>query len=176
MNFKSLLMPVLSLVLVGVVLLGSSAALSKVAEKNTKTELENAIAFMLPESQTFTEEVYDGEDEAIRRVYKGETGFVIETAVSGYAGDIVLLVGVNKDGSVAGATVRKMSETPGLGAQALTDYNFLVQFMGTQGDAEVGRNVDALTGATVTSKAITRGINAAVGYVTGVDSSSSATS
>ncbi len=176
MNFKSLAMPVISILLVTAVLFGVSAGLSGVAEKNAKAELESTIAFMLPESKTFTEEVYDGEDEAIRSVYKGETGFVIETVTSGYAGEVIMLVGVNNDGSVVGATVRKMSETWGLGAQALTDYNFLVQFMETQGDAEVGNNVDALTGATVTSKAITRGINAAVGYVTGADTSSGATS
>ena len=43
------------------------------------------------------------------------------------------------------------------------------------GDAEVGNNVDAITGATVTSKAVTRAVNTAVGYVTGADTTSSAT-
>lgn len=176
MNMKSLVMPTASVLLAAALLFGTSAALSGVTEKNARAELENAIAFVLPESKTFTEEVYDGEDEAIRSVHKGETGFVVETVTSGYAGEIVMLVGVNNDGTVAGATVRKMSETWGLGSQALVDYNFLVQFMGTEGDAEVGGNVDALTGATVTSKAITRGINAAVAYVTGADTSSGATS
>lgn len=176
MKLKSFFLPVISVVLAAAVLFGARAALSGVAASNAQAELERAIAFMLPESTTFTEEAYDGEDDTIRRVYKGETGYVIETVATGYAGDIILLVGVNNTGSVAGVTVREMSETPGLGAQALTDYNFLVQFMGTEGDAAVGSDMDALTGATVTSKAITRGINAAVGYVTGADTSSGATS
>ncbi len=176
MKCKSLLLPVASIVLVGGLLLGSSAALSNIAQRNANEELKNAIAFVLPESQNFIEETYDGSDASIRRVFKGETGFVVETVASGYDGDISLLVGVNKDGRVAGVTVRTMSETWGLGAQALTDYNFLVQFMGTSGSAEVGAGIEPLTGATVTSKAITRGINAAVGYVTGADTSSGATS
>ena len=46
----------------------------------------------------------------------------------------------------------------------------------TEGDAEVGTNVDAISGATVTSKAIARSVNSAVGFVTGADTSSSATS
>ena len=71
--------------------------------------------------------------------------------------------------------VRQTEETWGLGARALTDADFLIQFLGTDGTAEVGGNVDAITGATVTSKAITRGVNAAVGFVTGADTSSSAT-
>ena len=69
-----------------------------------------------------------------------------------------------------------MEETYGLGFEALTDAEFLAQFLGTEGDAEVGENIDAITGATVTSKAITRSVNAAVAFVTGSDSSSGATS
>ena len=53
--------------------------------------------------------------------------------------------------------------------------NFLAQFLLTGGDAEVGSNVDALTGATVSSKAVTKAVNSAVAYVTGADTSSSAT-
>ena len=69
-----------------------------------------------------------------------------------------------------------MQETYGLGTQALTDWEFLAQFLRTQGDAEIGSNVDAITGATVTSKAIARSVNSAVGFVTGADTSSAATS
>ena len=100
---------------------------------------------------------------------------MVETCTDGYAGEVVLLVGVDNDGTVTGLTVRQMEETWGLGARALTDADFLIQFLGTDGTAEVGGNVDAITGATVTSKAVTRGVNAAVGFVTGADTSSSAT-
>ena len=48
-------------------------------------------------------------------------------------------------------------------------------FLRTEGDAEVGTNVDAITGATVTSKAVARCVNSAVGYVTGADAVSAAT-
>ena len=176
MKRKTLIMPVVSIALTAVVLLGARTAFSGMAQKNAQAELARTVAFMLPESQSFTEEVYEGDDASISRVFRGETGSVIETVTSGYAGDIVMLVGVSKDGKVTGVTVRDLSETWGLGARALTETPFLIQLLGTQGDAEVGTNADALTGATVTSKAIARGINAAVGYVTGVDTSSGATS
>ena len=58
----------------------------------------------------------------------------------------------------------------------MTDWKFLAQFLKTSGEAEVGTSVDALTGATVTSKAITRCVNSAVAYVTGTDVDTSATS
>jgi electron transport complex protein RnfG len=72
--------------------------------------------------------------------------------------------------------VREIHETAGLGRTALVDYDFLVQFLKTEGDAEVGTNVDAISGATVTSKAVTRCVNSAVAYVTGADVDSGATS
>ena len=158
-----------------VVVLAVSAATAGTAAKNAQEELNAAISFLLPESTTFTPEPYEGTDEAIRAVYKGETGYVVETCTDGYAGEVVLLVGVDNDGPVTGLTVRQMEETWGLGAQALTDTDFLIQFLGTEGDAEVGSTVDAITGATVTSKAVARGVNAAVGFVTGADTSTSAT-
>ena len=71
--------------------------------------------------------------------------------------------------------VRDLEETFGLGRNALTDIDFLVQFVGTSGEAEVGGGVDAITGATVTSRAVARGVSSACAYVTGADVSTSAT-
>ena len=84
-------------------------------------------------------------------------------------------MGVTEDGTVSGVTVRDHAETFGLGGQAQHDVEFLMQFLGTGGDAAVGENVDALTGATVTSKAVTRAVNAAAAWVTGADVSSGTT-
>ena len=87
-----------------------------------------------------------------------------------------MLIGVHTDGYVTGLQVRSMEETFGLGAEALTDWEFLKQFLHTEGDAAVGTNIDAITGATETSKAITRCVNSAVAFVTGSDADSGATS
>ena len=85
------------------------------------------------------------------------------------------MVGVSNEGTVTGVVVKDLQETRGLGAEALTNVPFLAQFLWTGGDAEIGTNVDALAGATVSSKAVTKAVNAAVGYVTGADTSSAAT-
>ena len=87
-----------------------------------------------------------------------------------------MLIGVCNEGNVTGLQVRNMEETYGLGAEALSDWEFLAQFLRSEGDAEVGTNIDAISGATVTSKAIARSVNSAVGFVTGADTSSAATS
>jgi electron transport complex protein RnfG len=172
---KSIITSIVAIVVAALVLLGSGMGLSKVAAVNSEKELNEMLATVLPGNTFFEWEDYEGEDEAIRAVYKGETGFVIQTVAYGYAGDITMLVGVSNEGTVTGLVVRDLSETYGLGANALTDTEFLSQYLETAGDAEIGTNIDAMTGATVSSKAVTRAVNLAVAYVTGADTTSSAT-
>lgn len=176
MKNRSWILPLLTIFVAAVILYGVSAALSGLAQENGRKELAEKMQTILPGSTTFTEEIYTGEDTNIRSVWAGETGFVVQTTTAGYAGDITMLIGVSKDGKVTGLQVRSMSETFGLGARGLTDEDFLAQFLNTTGDVQIGSDVDALTGATVTSRAIARSVNSAVGYVTGADTSSGATS
>lgn len=173
---RKIWIPILSLVVSALILLGLYNGLLGVRQANIETELKNKMQTLLPGSTTFTAEEYTGEDTNIVCVYKGETGYVIGTSTAGYAGPIHMLIGVSNDGYVTGLQVRDMEETFGLGAQALSDWEFLAQFLRTEGDATVGTNIDAITGATVTSKAIARSVNSAVGFVTGSDADSGATS
>ena len=167
---------VITIVLAAALLLVLYNGLNGVRAANREKELQAKMQTILPGSTTFTEEAYDGEDTNIQFVYKGETGFVVGTRTAGYAGDIAMLIGVSSEGAVTGLQVRNMEETFGLGGEALCDWEFLAQFLNTQGDAEVGVNVDAISGATVTSKAVARSVNSAVAFVTGADVSSGATS
>ena len=173
---RNILLPIVTIALSAAILLGASLALSGVARENGKREHLQIMQTLLPGSENFTVEPYTGDDANIVSVHKAENGFVIETVTRGYVDDIRMLIGVSNDGKVTGLVVRELDETFGLGAAALTDTDFLAQFLNTSGEAEVGTNVDALTGATVTSKAVTRAVNSAVAYVTGADASSGATS
>lgn len=172
---KTIWIPVLTILLTAAVLFAASAGLSTVREENARRELDSMMHTILPGSGTFTEEAYTGDDANIRTAYKSENGYVVHVVTAGYAGNISMLVGVSNDGKVQGLVVRDLQETYGLGARALTDTEFLKQFLNTDGSAAVGENIDALTGATVTSKAVTRGVNSAVSFVTGADTSSGAT-
>ncbi len=173
---RSIFVPIAAIVLSAAILFGTSLALSGVAKENGKREHLQIMQTLLPGSTEFTVEPYTGEDANIVSIHKGETGYVIETVTYGYVDNIRMLIGVSNDGKVTGLMVRDMKETFGLGAQALTDTDFLAQFLNTSGEAAVGETVDTLTGATVTSKAITRAVNSAVAYVTGADASTGATS
>ncbi len=176
MKHKSILLPIVTILLAALLLLGLSAGLAGVAEKNAQAELTAKLQTILPGSTAFTEEAYSGNDPRIQRVFVAENGVVVETSTNGYAGEIVMLIGVSSDGKVTGLQVRYLEDTFGLGAEALTDHEFLSQFLNTDGNAEVGVDVDGITGATVTSRAIARSVNSAVAYVTGADEEADASS
>ena len=195
---KSIAMPVVALILAAAILLAGYNILGGVRAAREEAELTAKMQTILPGSTTFVKEEYTGEDANIREVYKGETGYVVKTVSYGYAGDITMLIGVSNDGKVTGLQVRDMQETYGLGAEALVDWEFLAQFLNTSGNVTVGTPgqtdafssasgttdvvegeevyVDAITGATVTSKAVARSVNSAVAFVTGADVTSEATS
>lgn len=191
-----ILYPVLSVLIAAVILFAVSVGLDGLAAENSQKEQIRLMQILLPDSKEFTVEPYWGDDENIRSVNKAENGYVIETVTCGYVGEITMHIGVNLDGKVTGLVVRDQAETFGLGAQALTDHVFLKQFLNSSGNFEIATTaadafsgatgtsavvegdtvpIDALTGATVTSKAIVRAVNSAVAYVTGADAASTAT-
>ena len=194
---KTILMPLAALLVAAIVLLAAFNISLPARQARIQEELTAKMQTILPGSETFTQEEYTGEDANIRAVYKGETGFVVNTVTYGYAGDITMLIGVSNEGKVTGLQVRNMQETYGLGAQALTDWEFLAQFLNTAGNVAIATSgadafssatqktegeaaaeevyVDGLTGATVTSKAIARSVNSAVAFVTGADVATEAT-
>lgn len=175
MNMRQFLTPLATLAGCALLLFGAQTGLAATARANAEAEAAQTMALLLPGGAPFAPETYTGEDEAITGVYKGATGYVVETTVFGYAGDIVLWTGVNNDGQVTGLVLRDLHETFGLGLEAMSDVDFLAQFIWTTGTAAVGETVDALTGATVTSKAVTKSVNSAAAFVTGADVSSGAT-
>lgn len=79
------------------------------------------------------------------------SAYAITVAPKGYGGEIKMMVGVNVKGEVTGISIMEMSETPGLGAKA-NDKKFLSQFLGEN------PTVKAITGATITSNAVKKGV------------------
>ena len=116
---------------------------------------------------------YEGDDKNVADIYQavsGDTlGYVVQVTSSGFGGDVEMMVGVDFNGSVTGISIISHSETSGLGAVAASNTSagesFRGQFAGQSGELAVtkdGGTIDALTGATVTSRAVTAGVNAAV--------------
>ena len=110
--------------------------------------------------------------DLVSRVYKGESGYALEVTPSGFDNTITMMVGVGNDGAVTGISIIDHTETAGLGAVAAATTAageaFRAQFKGLSGTLSVtkdGGQVDAITGATITSRAICDGINAALAAV-----------
>ncbi len=104
-----------------------------------------------------------------------DVGYCMEVLPSGFGGTLTVVVGINSDGTVAGAKVTKHSETPGLGAKSQSDPTWIVQFAGKPADGSLavtkdGGDINAITGATITSRAVTKAVNTAATYVQGLAS------
>lgn len=98
----------------------------------------------------------------------GETvGHVCQVITGGSQGDITMVVGTDATGAVTGTSIVKMSETSGLGTKANED-SWRAQFIGAAEPVAVdkdGGTIAALSGATVSSRAVVCGVNAAIAAV-----------
>ena len=83
---RKIWMPIVSLILAAVILLGLYNGLLQLRRNNEQKELQAKMETLLPGSTTFTQEEYTGEDTNITCVYKGQTGYVIGTTTAGYSG------------------------------------------------------------------------------------------
>ncbi len=159
--------------------------------KNTIAEAEekermNSFFRVLPDAESFID---DGGSNIIKfnenndgaevlSAYKGcdKNGKVVGTVVSvmshnGYGGDITLSLGINNSGVITGMKVTDMSETSGLGAECQNEewadqfkglYNYPLSY-NKQAIPE-GDTIDALTGATITTKAVLEAVNTGLWY------------
>lgn len=165
--------PALLIAALAAVVLGiTTFSFRSLAAARQAAETERLLRLILPGSTSFTAREGTG---LVKTLYEGQTGTAARVACPGYVYDVELLVGVGNDGTVTGLTVLEAHETPFLGSDILTDDAFLARLLTTDGHAEIGISIAPITGATVSSRAVVRCVNAAVSAVTGVDVPSQAT-
>ncbi len=98
---------------------------------------------------------------------EGIMGYCVQVTSNGFGGAIDMMVGVDSSGAVTGVSILSMSETAGLGARAKEAF-FTDQYAGRTGEIGVSKtaadsqNIQAISGATITSKAVTLGVNNAL--------------
>lgn len=145
-----------------------------IAENNQK-DFEAAMAEVLPDAGGFekvSSDTFSPSETGVKldSVYRAKSGgYVISTICSeGYGGDISVMVGIDSDNKVRQAKVMSMSETPGLGAKS-TQPEFINQYSGLSEGISViknaapsGNEIAAISGATITSKAVTKCVNTAL--------------
>ena len=86
---------------------------------------------------------------------------IIGTA-PGFQSDVNVSITLAEDGTIAALSIGSADETPGFGTRCGEDEAFINQFVGKKGPFAIGENVDALTGATMTSTAVVEAINVAM--------------
>ena len=160
----------------------NSVTAGPIAEQNAqkiKDSLENVMPgaeseqIDVPEGTTVTTETKNATSVTILSAYKmtkdgADAGYCVEVGPTGFGGAVDTMVGIDSDGKVTGISViSASSETPGLGARS-TEPEFQAQFAGQVGTevavAKDGGSIDALTGATITSRAVSEGVVAAAQF------------
>lgn len=155
---------------VAAALAGVNAITEKKIAQLQEEKTRQAVAKVLagtPEELTLT-----GDTGIVRSAYKSEFGYAVQVAPNGFDGEILMMVGVDLEGKVTGISIISQTETAGLGAEAAADNAngtaFREQFVG-RGIDEVkiqkdGGELDALTGATISSRAVAEGVKAAIEF------------
>lgn len=141
-----------------------------IAIQQQKTQSE-AMQKVLADADSFeaVDTELTGTIVSVNAGYKGGelVGYVVNVQPGGFGGVVDTMVGVSPDGTVTGLTVIKHSETPGLGAHS-TDEEWQAQFAGTVAPIAVtkdGGQIQAITSATITSRAVANGANEACEWV-----------
>ena len=154
---------------VAALLAGVNAVTAPVIAAANEAKTQQAVSQVLPGGGQPID--FAGADETglVSEVYAGDAGYAVKVAPGGFGGAIEMMVGVDKAGNVLGITIIKHAETPSLGAVAAAKgsagENFRNSFVGLSGVVSVskdGGEADTISGATITSRAVAAGVNAAL--------------
>ncbi len=153
-----------SAVVAGVLGLTNFVTAEPIAEYQAKKTAEAYGAVM--QFDSYEEVEYTGDQAAVTKMFKTNDGnWIVEADVSGSQGMITVAIGVNADLSCNGISIISSSETSGLGSKA-NNAEFKDQFPGiTVDQAKVtkdGGSIEAITGATITSKAVCLAVTSAI--------------
>ena len=159
------------LLITGVVaaaLAGVNAITKDAIAANQEKKTQDALAVVLPDANGLKKVELAAEAGVVSEVYTDGECYAVKVLPSGFDGTITMMVGI-AEGKVTGISVISHTETPGLGAVAAAQNAkgeaFRGQFVGQEGTLAVGQQIDAMSGATITSNAVVTGVNAALAYV-----------
>jgi electron transport complex protein RnfG len=161
-----LLVAAIVALILGGISLGTSDRIADIAAET----MTAAMQAVLPAVSYTDEAVVDNGE--VNAVYEADNGgWVVQVTETGSQGTITMMVGVSADLTCTGISITDSSETAGLGAVASQASEkgeaFRAQFVGQSGTVAVtkeGGSVDAISGATITSKAVCQGVTAALAY------------
>ena len=159
-----LLVAAVAALVLGLVNLFTAGRIAAIAEET----MNAAMQAVLP-AASYTDTGFEGDGEIDAIYASANGGWVVQVTESGSQGLVTMMVGVSPDYACTGISITESSETAGLGAIAGQPSEkgeaFRAQFVGQSGTVAVtkeGGSIDAISGATITSKAVCRGVTAAL--------------
>lgn len=185
--FKEIIKPALILFIICVIITGALAAVYQVtapiiAEREELDKIA-ALQVVLPDASGFEPALLAADLSAkgiqvpatVQAIYPGTkdgtaVGVVVEVAPRGYGGAVRMLVGVTVDGLLTSVKIMAQNETPGLGTKA-ADPEFIDQYKALPVDTTLQvvktgstkqGEINAISGATITSRAVTLGVSEAL--------------
>lgn len=164
--------------LLGLVNMVTKDKIAQINWENTQKAMKAVVAD--PDNSTFSDKLELSEEmiaaatsagASVTEAYEVQVdgaavGHTLKIVASGSQGNIEMMVGVDADGVVTGVSIVSNKETAGIGSKVMSnEAGVLDQFQGkssADGALVVGTNVDAISGATVSTKGVTTGVNAAL--------------
>lgn len=167
-NWNKVFKPIVVLCAICIVVTGALAATNNVTapiiEAATRAAEEAARTELLPDAQGF--EAVDLTAENVSAIYKttNNVGVVITSSAKGYGGDVVVMTAFNPDGTIKQIKVTKQAETKGIGSNVVANADYWTRYEGLASDHELvlNQDVDAYTGATISSRAVLSAVNSAI--------------
>lgn len=165
--WDKILKPIVVLGLICIIITGALAMTNNVTAPIIKQAAEEAAqaarAELIPNT-TFTEMSYDGDGVSAIYVADNGEGMIVTCSAKGYGGDIIVLVAFQADGTISRIKIQEQSETAGLGSK-VENESFWGNFSGHDASQPVVLNeggVAAISGATISSKAVVGAVNYAI--------------
>ena len=168
-NWNRVFKPIVVLVVICIIVTGALAATNKVTkpiiDEAIRVAQEQARKELLPDADNFTK-VEGVEVENVSDIYTADngTGTVITCSGKGYGGSITVMVAFSPDDTVKQIKITESSETKGIGTNVTenTEYWALYNGLPATQALVLGTDVDAYTGATISSRAVNNAVNAAI--------------
>ncbi len=154
----------------GVIISGVYYFTHPLAVKNAEMLLKQSMRELVADADDF--KPVEGHENWYAAEKGGETvAYLVPGEAKGYGGAVKVMVAVSNDGDIIDFSVTKANETPGLGTKAFED-DFRSQYWGKSSDTLIvtkdpknTENIQAITGATITSRAVTEAVKEAVDAV-----------
>ena len=142
-------------------LAGINAMTAEKIEANEEAARTASYYAALPDADSFTE--LPNDTEGVTAVLKADNGagYVISAGGRGYGGTVTAVVAFSDDGTILNVVIDSSTETPGMGSK-VSDDAFLSNFIGKGAEVMELSDIDAVTGATISSKAALKAVDLAI--------------